>query len=159
MQPTQSNMLLRTASGTLAAHHHIGDREPAARLQHAKGFAQHAILVGGEIDHAVRDDHIDRVVGQGNVLDFALQKLDILHARLPLVFARQRQHLVGHVQPIGFARGTDALGGEQHVDAASGAQIEHHLAGLEVRSARSDCRIPAKPAPPSPGISPFSSAL
>jgi hypothetical protein len=69
--------------------HHIGDGETAAGLEHAEGFAQDAILVGGEIDDAVGDDDIDRVVGQGDVLDFALEELDVLDAGFALVFARQ----------------------------------------------------------------------
>src|ERR1051325_8881502 len=45
--------------GHLAAHNDVGDREAAARLQHAEGLGEHAVLVGGEIDDAVRDDHVD----------------------------------------------------------------------------------------------------
>ena len=57
-----------------SAHDHIGDRESSARLQHAERLTQNAIFVCGEIDHAVRDDDIDRVVGQTDVFDFALQE-------------------------------------------------------------------------------------
>ena len=50
----------------------VGDGEPAARFQHAKRFRDHAVLVGREVDHAVRDDDVDGVVGQRDVLDLAL---------------------------------------------------------------------------------------
>ena len=46
--------------------------------QHAKRFGQHAILVGRKIDHAVGNDHVHRVIGQRNVLDLALEELDVL---------------------------------------------------------------------------------
>ena len=131
MQPTQSNMLWRTASGTSprTTTSETAKRPPGS--QHAEGFAQHAVLVGGEIDDAVGDDDVDGVVGQRDVLDFALQELDVVDAGLALVFAGKREHVVGHVEAVGFAGRADAPGGEQHVDAAAGAEIEHGLAGLE----------------------------
>ena len=46
--------------------------------------------------------------------------------------AREREHLVGHVQPVRDAGRGDAAGGQQHVDAAAGAEVEHALAGLEL---------------------------
>ena len=129
MQPTQSSMLWRTVVGNLAANDDVGDGEAAAGAEHAKGFAQDAILVGGEIDDAVGDDDVDGVVGQGNVFDLALEELDVGDAGLALVFAREGEHVVGHVEAVGFAGGADALCGEQHVDAAAGAEIEYGLAG------------------------------
>ena len=42
------------------------------------------------------------------------------------------EHLVGHVEPVGDAGGADAAGGEQHVDAAAGAEVEHGLALVQV---------------------------
>ena len=104
MQPTQSSTLRRIVGRDLASHHDVRDREAPARLEHAERLGQHAVLVGREVDHAVRDDDVDRVVGQRNVLDLALQELDVLQAGLPLVLARQRQHLVRHVEPVGLAR-------------------------------------------------------
>ena len=62
----------RTRRRNLAARDHVGDGEAAAGLQHAERFAQHAVLVGGEVDDAVRDDHVDRVVGQRDALDLRL---------------------------------------------------------------------------------------
>ena len=128
----------------LAANHDVGDREAAAGLEHAEGFAQHAILVGREIDHAVGDDHVDGVVGQRDVLDLALQELDVLDAGLALILSRQRQHLVGHVEAVGLARRTDAPGRQQHVDAAARAEVEHGLAGFQLAPAPSDCRSRAR---------------
>ena len=76
---------------------------------------------------------IDRVIGQWNVFDLAFQEFDVLRARLALVFVRQRQHFVRHVEPVGFAVRPDAPGGEQHVNAAARAQIKHGLAGIQIR--------------------------
>jgi hypothetical protein len=76
------------------------DTANSARPQHAEGFAERAILVGGEIDDAVRNDHVDRIVRQRHMLDFPLEELDVCRARLALIFARERQHAVRHVEAV-----------------------------------------------------------
>jgi hypothetical protein len=58
----------------------------------------------------------------------SLQELDVLGALLDAVLLGQCQHLVGHVQAVGEAGRADAPGGEQHVDAAAAAKVEHSLA-------------------------------
>ena len=75
---------------------------------------------------------VDRVVGQRDVLDVALEELDILEPALALVLLGERQHLVGHVEAVRFAGRSDAPRRQQHVDAAAGAEIEHGLAGLQL---------------------------
>ncbi len=56
----------------------------------------------------------------------------LLTPALLLVFARQRQHVVGHVEAVGFAGGPHALRRKQDVDAAARAKIENDLAGAQV---------------------------
>jgi len=55
-----------------------------------------------------------------------------VNPRLALVFAGQREHLVCHVQSIGLAGRPNSTCGEKHVDTCAGAQIKHHLAGLQL---------------------------
>ena len=117
--------------GDLAARYHVGDGEPPAGLQDAERFAQNAVFVGRKIDYAIRDDHVDAVVGERDVLDFAFQKFDVFDSGFALVFVRERQHLVGHVEAVGLAGGADSLRGEQHVDASAGAEIENDFAGVQ----------------------------
>ena len=52
---------------------------------------------------------------------------------LALVFIGESEHLVGHVEAVGFASGADAACGKKHVDAAAGAEVEHGFAGVELR--------------------------
>ena len=110
----------------------VGDGEPAAGLEHAGGLAQDLGLVAREVDHAVGDDHVDAVARQRDLLDVAAQPLDVGDAGLGLVAAREVEHLVGHVQPVGQARRADAAGGQQHVDPAAGAEVEHGLALVQL---------------------------
>src|SRR5580692_8957717 len=115
-----------------AAGHDVGDGETAARLEHAEGFTQNFIFVGGEIDYAVGNDDVDRIVGQRDVFDFTFQEFDIVDGGLAFVVVGEGQHFVGHVEAVGFACRPDAAGGEQHVDAAAGSEIEDGLAGVQL---------------------------
>ena len=117
-------------------------RPPGFRTRNASRST--ASLSRREIDDAVRNDDVDRAVGQRNLLDLSFQKLDVLRARFSLVFARERQHVVRHVEPVGLARGADAPRREQNVDAAAGAEIKNGLAFLEARRAQLDCRSRAR---------------
>ncbi len=44
----------------------------------------------------------------------------------------KREHLVGHVEPVGDARLADAPRGQDHVDAATRTEIEHGLALVQI---------------------------
>ena len=132
MQPTQSAMLLRTSSGTSprATTSETAKRPPG--LSTRKVSRSTRVFVRREIDDAIGDDHVDGVVGQRDVFDFALEELDVFDAGLALVFAGKGEHVVGHVEAVGFAGGADAPGREQHIDAAAGAEVEHGFARLEL---------------------------
>src|SRR2546430_4349144 len=114
----------------------VGDGEPAPRPQHAERFGKDAVLVRREIDDTVGDDDVDGPVGQRDVLDLASQELDVLDVRLPLVVSRQREHLVGHVQPVRLARRPYPLGGQEDVDASTRAEVQHRLPWPEVGERR-----------------------
>jgi hypothetical protein len=110
----------------------VADADPAAWLKDAVDLGEHGRLVDRQVDHAVGDHHVDRGGGQGDLLDVALEEGDVAGAGLVSVAAGEGEHLLGHVQPVGMAGGTDPLGGQQHVDAATGAEVQHHLALAEV---------------------------
>src|SRR5581483_10283257 len=95
--------------GHVATDDDVGHGEAAAGFEHAKGFAQHGVLVAGQIDDTVGDDHVDRVVRQRDVLDGAFEEFDIRRAGLALILACEGEHLVGHVQAEDFAGGADTL--------------------------------------------------
>ena len=99
---------LANCVGNRPVDDHVRHSESPAGTQHAERLAQHAVLVRREIDHAVRDDDINGGVRQGNVLDLAFEELDVRDTGLALIFACQRQHVVGHIQAIGFAGGAYA---------------------------------------------------
>src|ERR1700676_1597255 len=81
----------------LTMSHNIGHGKAAAWLQHTKGFSQNTVFVRGKVYYAIGDNHIDRTVRQGDVLDLALQELHILSASFALVLVGEREHFVGHV--------------------------------------------------------------
>ena len=129
---------------TLVADHHVntlqrpqvGAGEPATGLEHPEGLAKNLVLVGRQVDHAVRDHHVYRARGQRDLLDHAFQEVHVADVRVGGVSTCQREHLVGHVEPVGLAGRTDPPSREEDVDAASGSQVEDDVAGVELREHR-----------------------
>src|SRR6476620_2672837 len=87
----------------LTTYDDVRDRETTAGRQHTQRFSKNGVFVAREIDHAVRDDDVDRVLRQRNGLDRSLEKLDVSCASFALVLSRQCEHLVGHVEAIDLA--------------------------------------------------------
>src|SRR5215469_466539 len=127
---------LANFGGKVAADQHIRYRQTSAGLKDAKRFGEDAVFVAGEIDDAVRNDHVDGVVGERDVFDRALEEFNILNTGLFLILAGQREHFVGQVQAIGFPGEADAFGGKNDVNAAPGAEIKYGFAGLQLSEGR-----------------------
>src|SRR5215831_11130277 len=71
------------------AGYDVGDSKASTGFQNSKGLPENSILVCGEIDHAVGDDHIDGIVGKRNALDLSLQELHVVHPCISLVLICQ----------------------------------------------------------------------
>ena len=88
-----------------AVREHVGKVELASRLQHPEDLAEDARLVGREVDHAVRDDQVDRGVADRQVLDLAQPELDVLVFALRLVrpgpLDHGRRHVDADDAPVG----------------------------------------------------------
>ena len=55
----------------------VADAQAAAGAQDPERLGEDARLVGGQVDDAVGDDDVDLLVGQGDVLDVAVQEAGI----------------------------------------------------------------------------------
>ncbi len=55
----------------LTADDDVGDGEAAARTQHAEPLGERAVLVPGQVDDTVRDDHVHGGLGQRDVFQLA----------------------------------------------------------------------------------------
>ncbi len=55
---------------------------------------------------------------------------------IALIVAREREHLVGHVDAVGLACGADTLRRQQHVDAAARSEVQDRLSRLELEQGR-----------------------
>src|SRR5215469_11677567 len=88
--------------GYIATNDYIRNRETTARFQDAISFAKYAVFVTGKVYYAVADYYIDRVIGQWDIFDFALQEFNVLNSGFALVLPRKREHLVSHIEPICF---------------------------------------------------------
>ena len=116
MQPVHWRMSARVAS-SIRIGDHVGHREATSRHQHPCGLAQDRALVPGQVDHAVRDHHVDGLVWQRDLLDVALHELDVLDARVGGVGAGELEHLVGHVEADRPARSAPTLRAEMRTSA------------------------------------------
>ena len=133
---------------------HVGDREASAGLQHAGDFSEHLALVGREVDHAIRDHDIDGPVGQRNVLDVALDELDVADTGRGCIRARKLQHLVRHVEANRLARSVQLAGprsARRRRHPSRDRAPSHHRGGPRPPSAR---RTRARPRPPSAPTAP-----
>src|SRR5213079_54333 len=60
----------------------VADRYAAAGRDDPGELTEDGGLVGGEVDHAVRDRHVDTLRGQGDLLDHSLQEVGVGDARV-----------------------------------------------------------------------------
>ena len=86
--------------------------------------------------------------GSGMLLDLALQELDVRRRRTLLVLARQLQHLVGHVEPVGLAAGPTRGGPTAGRRSRRRSRGRARLRPASARPAPSGCRSRATPARP-----------
>ena len=132
MQPAYEPRSARCSAAQRILGDDVADADPAARPEDAGDLGEDGRLVGGEVDDAVADDDVDRLGGQRDGLDVALQELDVRRAGLGGVVLGEREHLVGHVEAERAAGRADPLGRQQDVDPAARPEVEHALAGMEV---------------------------
>src|SRR4051794_17375850 len=67
---------------------HVGYGEASTGSEDPRRLGDHAPLVGRQVDDAIRDDDVDALVDERQLLDVALGELDVAEARLPRVCAR-----------------------------------------------------------------------
>ena len=89
---------------------------------------KHCIFIGRQIDYSVGDDHIDRVIRDRQLLSEALLEFHLCQARALGGLPGPFQHGVRHVYANYLARGTYKIPGDEAVEAATGADVQHCLA-------------------------------
>jgi hypothetical protein len=65
-----------------------------------------------------------------------IEKFDIFHSGLALIFASQPQHFICHVEAVSFTLRAYPTRRKQYVNAAAGAEIQHGFAFMELRQCR-----------------------
>jgi len=113
----------------------VGDRDAAAGLEDAADFTPNLRFVGRKIEDAVGDDDIDGGVGDREVFNFAEAEFDVVEAGGAAVFgevaAGTGEHIGCHVDADDVAGWADFAAGNEHVDAATAAEVEDLIAGLQ----------------------------
>ena len=106
--------------------------EPAARTQHAERLAQHLRLVGREVEHAVRQDDVDRRAGDRQLLEHPAADLDErVQARLARGVGGGLAHRGREIDADRAPVWTDAACRQQEIHAGAARVIEHDLAGAD----------------------------
>ena len=82
MQPVHAAMSARVALVHVGVGDHVGDREPSARPQHPGGLADHRGLSPDRLITQFEMTTSTLASGERDVLDVALEELDVLDARL-----------------------------------------------------------------------------
>ena len=83
MQPAKLPRSARSSGVSSILGDDVADPDPPTRPEHPRDLGQHLRLVDREVDHAVRDHDIDRVGRQRDLLDHALEQMDVGDARRP----------------------------------------------------------------------------
>src|SRR5665647_3770864 len=111
----------------------VGDRKKSAVLEDTERFSQHDVLIGSEVDDAVRDDDIDRLIRERNIFDSAKEELSVLHTGFHLVLSSKLNHFWCHIKSVDLASWPDATRGEEHVNATARTEVEDDLTGQQRR--------------------------
>src|SRR5690606_5502225 len=112
--------------------HHVGDADASTGPEHTVDLVEHRALVRREVDHAVRDDDVNGVIGERYLFDVAFDELHVGRAGLGGVAAGEVEHLLGHVEAIDEACRAHAARGEEDIDASTGAEVQDGLTNLQV---------------------------
>ena len=99
----------------------IDDREPAARLQHARRLTQGAPRVLGVVQHLMKHGCVEALAGERQLVHVALAERAIAQARALQVDPRHRQHLAGEIDAD---RVLDARAEQLEHSAGTGADVE-----------------------------------
>src|SRR5206468_8926396 len=95
--------------------------------QHPERLAEDAVLLGGEVHHAIRHDDIDRRIRYRQMLDFAEAELDVRVASLRRVFPGAVDHRGCHVHADDAPLRSDLARRQEGIDPRARAEIEHGL--------------------------------
>ena len=132
MQPDVAPALGAISGSEVILGDDVGDPDAAAGAEDAGDLGEHPVLLGREVDDAVRDHDVDARGRERDVLDDALEEVDVRGPGFPRVLLREREHLVGHVEAVDRARRARHARREEDVDAASRAEVEDGLALVEL---------------------------
>ncbi len=118
--------------GEMVVGDDVADPYPTARTEHPGHLAEDRRLVCRQVDHAIRDDDVDRPGRERDVLDPSQQEPGVVDGFGGSVAPSQFEHLRGHVETDGDAARCDPPRREDHVDTASRPEVEHGLPGRQV---------------------------
>jgi hypothetical protein len=103
----------------------------SSRAPAAKKLGEDSVLVGDQVDDAVRDHDVVGRISKGQPFRLGLDELDVPGAERVGACPCLGDHLRGHVDPSDAAFGANHLGSDERVGASAGAEVEYVLARLQ----------------------------
>ncbi len=122
--------------GQLGFERDVAYGEASAGLQNPDNLSKNSGLIRREIDDAVGDDAIHGFIRKRQVVDLSEIKLNIEVAAFLGVGFGPLDHGRSHVNADGLPRRPNLPGGQKHVEAAAGPEIDDHFAGAKVGRSR-----------------------
>src|SRR5262249_31406300 len=110
--------------------------ETAAGMENSEHFAKHLWLVDTEIEDPVGDHEVDGAIGQGQGINFPSPKFDVCDANQRSIAFRLFEHRLGAIDADHPARGPDAAGRQDTIEARPGAEIYDNLARMNFAQAK-----------------------
>jgi hypothetical protein len=104
--------------------------EPSTSLEHPRHFAHGGVLVGHQVQHAIRDHHIRPRVADRQCFTESLTKLSVRDVRGGAC-ASLREHLRCHVDANNVPGRSDHSRRNQAVDTPTAADVYDALAGVQ----------------------------
>ena len=116
-----------------SAGDHVADLQPSAWFEHPVRLAKNQALVLAQVDHAVRQDHVNQSILERQALGLSLAELDVGNTRPDRCLASPLQHGGGHIHANDPTLQTNPLGCQEGVHPAAAANIQDDLTRAQSR--------------------------
>lgn len=103
----------------------VGKVEFPAWFKHPEYLRKTSLLVWGEVDRSVGDDHIEKVAGKRDVFPVNLADLKVCHAGLPEIVRGPDDHIFRQIDAADQPAWADRIAGDKHVKTCPAAEIQH----------------------------------
>ncbi len=129
MHAAQSARIAPRSESELPGHRHVREEEPPSGREHPEDLSEDLVLVGREVQNAVRDHDVHAAVRNRQRLEERLANLDA--PAEPALLGQAASHVAHggcHLEPQRSAAWPDLACSDAKIGPATASVIEHALA-------------------------------